>query len=486
MSLSSAISSALSGLAATTRGTEIVATNISNKSVAGYARRELSLSSRVHAADGAGVKIDGVQRMVNAALLRDSRIAQANAAASGNISAFQGVMETTFGGANDSSSLASMLTNFDSALISASARPDSDVRLREVLDASTALSSKVRDISQAIADARTTADTAIATDVERLNLSLARVASLNRQITALSSQGQDTSSLMDLRQAAIDEISETVPIVEVTRSNGQIALFTQGGIALLDGSKPASIEFSPAGDIAADMTMQNGSLGTLVINGRSLSANELAGFAGGSIAANFEIRDRLAPGYQAKIDGWARDLYERFSDPSVDPSLSPGSHGLFTDLHSAFDPANETGFASRIFVTGLVSPDQGGDLWRLRSGIQAVEAGDVGASDGLLRMSAVLSENRVPSSSSLSHSPRSLLTIAGELSSQAASLRLSTEATAGQDQARSDSLTTARLSLGVDTDSEMQALLALETAYAANAKVLQTTNDMLDQILRLT
>ena len=39
---------------------------------------------------------------------------------------------------------------------------------------------------------------------------------------------------------------------------------------------------------------------------------------------------------------------------------------------------------------------------------------------------------------------------------------------------------------GVDTDKEMEALLAPEHAYSANAKVFQTANDMLDTILRLT
>jgi flagellar hook-associated protein 1 FlgK len=39
---------------------------------------------------------------------------------------------------------------------------------------------------------------------------------------------------------------------------------------------------------------------------------------------------------------------------------------------------------------------------------------------------------------------------------------------------------------GVDTDKEMETLLALEQAYSANAKVFQTANDMLDTILRLT
>ena len=38
---------------------------------------------------------------------------------------------------------------------------------------------------------------------------------------------------------------------------------------------------------------------------------------------------------------------------------------------------------------------------------------------------------------------------------------------------------------GVDSDAEMQKLLEYEQAYAANARVIQAIEEMMDQILRL-
>ena len=38
---------------------------------------------------------------------------------------------------------------------------------------------------------------------------------------------------------------------------------------------------------------------------------------------------------------------------------------------------------------------------------------------------------------------------------------------------------------GIDTDQEMQTLLVIEKNYAANAKVIQTVNDMIDTLIRL-
>lgn len=483
MSLSVASSSALSGLTAATRGTELVSTNIANKSVAGYARRELDLASSVA---GAGVNIVGVRRILTTGLLADDRIAQAASARSATVAAFHQTMETAIGTANDDSSLSSMLTAFDASLASASARPDSEVRLSQVLEAARALTDKLNRISFSIQDARTAADAAIATDVSRLGTALDKVAELNRQIVVLGAQGQDPSSLVDTRQAVIDEISGIIPIQEVARENGRVALFSKGGATLLDGTTPARVEFRAAGTVTPDMTAANGTLSTISLNGEALDAAQMSVFSGGSLAANFDIRDSLAPAQQSQIDAFAREIYVRLSDPGVDPGLTAGQHGLFTDSQSDLLAANEAGFASRIGVTSAVDPAQGGQLWKLRSGINAVTPAEAGESGIFLAMSSALAASRTPASASVSTSPRTLLTFSAEIASQTASARLGSETAAAQDQSRSDALRTARLAEGVDTDTEMTSLLFLEKAYSANAKVLQTVNDMLDQILRLT
>ena len=38
---------------------------------------------------------------------------------------------------------------------------------------------------------------------------------------------------------------------------------------------------------------------------------------------------------------------------------------------------------------------------------------------------------------------------------------------------------------GVDTDAELQTLLVLEKAYAANAKIIETADELLDALLRI-
>ena len=51
--------------------------------------------------------------------------------------------------------------------------------------------------------------------------------------------------------------------------------------------------------------------------------------------------------------------------------------------------------------------------------------------------------------------------------------------------ARWDALRQAELADGVDTDQEMQKLLLIEQAYAANAKVIQTIGTLIQRLMEI-
>lgn len=486
MGLTAAISNALTGLTAASRGTEVVSSNLANSLTPGYARREVELSPRAYSGNGGGVHVDGIQRTITASLLADNRVSQGRAANSTAVAGFYNSMERSIGTVNDANSLNSLIAGLDAKLIAASSRPDSEIRLSEILSSAQDLAGKINSVASDIQSARTNADRGIAADVNRLNTTLDQIAKLNRQVVTTLANGHDASSLMDTRQKAIDSISDLVAIQEVPRENGRISLFTKGGAVLLDGMTPSKIGFVGSGQVSPERNITDGSLSTLSIDGQPLSIRQLNTFAGGAIAAKFEIRDRLAPELQTQMDALARDLYDRFSNPAMDPSIPPGGHGIFTDDQQPFVGTPELGFANRLSVTNLVDPAAGGDLWKLRAGIGAGAAGNPGDSSLLIKLSEALNQSKSPASIGVSSSPRTLSVFASELSSHSSSARLRAEAALTQDNAQFSALKSALLSEGVDTDREMENLLALERAYAANAKVFQTANDMLDNLLRMT
>jgi flagellar hook-associated protein 1 FlgK len=295
MSISSTFSSAMSGLAASSRMAEVTASNISNALTEGYARREVGLSSRTVGSNGMGVAIGGVIRHVDTSLLQDLRQSTAGQGYQQARSDFLSTVEKALGTPDAADSLSGRIARLERSLIEAAARPDSDARLAVVADAANGVARTLVAASQTIQEQRQRADTRIAFEVALLNDSLAGVADLNTRIRAAMASGRDTAGLMDQRQQTVDRISAIVPVREVARERGEIALFTSGGTLLLEG-RPATLDFTRAGAVTAEMTLAPmGGLSGLSLKGQPLSTSPAGGRLGqGSLSAQFDIRDRLA------------------------------------------------------------------------------------------------------------------------------------------------------------------------------------------------
>lgn len=483
MTIAGTMSSALSGLKANARAAEIVSSNIANAMTEGYGRREIILAARQAGSTGQGVLVVGVHRHSDPALIADRRLAAAEAGHHRVQAEFLKRLETVVGSPEQAQSLSGRMAALDTALIAASSRPESDARLAEVADSARALVQQLDTVSDDIQAARTAADDRIEAGVAQLNTALARVADLNRQIRASSGGGRDASALVDQRQQAIDQIAALVPVREIDRGNGQVALVTTGGAILLDG-RAGQFGFTPVGQITPGMTTGSGALSGLTLNGKPLATTADRGpIAGGTLSADFRIRDQLAPDAQAQIDAIARELVERFAAPGLDASRAPGDPGLFTDAGAAFNPANEVGLSQRLRLNQAADPEAGGALWRLRDGLGAAVPGAVGNGRLLNDWQAALSALQDPASATLPVGKRSLSGLVAEVTSAFAGARLTAEGEASFAGARADTLLTLELDGGVDSDNEIQTLLMIEQNYAANARVVQTVDDMIKLLL---
>lgn len=483
MSIAGALSNALSGLTASSRSAEMVSNNIANALTEGYARRELVVGPRVLGGTGQGVSVAGVNRTVDLVLLSDRRVAEAGTGDRQTRVEFLARLETAIGVPGAEGSLTARVAALETALIEAASRPESEGRLSNVADSARALASQIGAAAMSVQTARADADHQIGTDVERINAAMARVAEMNVEIREHLSSGRDPSAMMDQRQQLIDQIATLVPLREVQRDHGQIALFTTGGAMLVDG-RAAQFGFTTVGVVEADMTVASGGLSGLTLNGLPIATSgPYSTIAGGSLAANFAVRDELAPAAQAKLDAVARDLVERFA--AIDPTIGPGAPGLFTDAGAAFLPADEAGLAQRLSLNAAADPQQGGALWRLRDGLGATAPGASGNSSLLTALQTALTASRQPVSGGFLPGLRSFASLSADMLSSVGTARLTADAEASFSAARSEGLRVQELQGGVDTDREMQDLLQIEKAYAANAKVIQTVDEMLDLLLGL-
>ncbi|MDZ4095625.1 MAG: flagellar basal body protein, partial [Paracoccaceae bacterium] len=161
MSITSSLSSALSGLNAASRAAELVSSNVANALTAGYARRELVLSARQLGGSGQGVTVVGVTRTVDQAVLSDRRVAEAGASNRDVRQAFLARLEAVLGTPDSEGSLASRIATLDATLIEAASRPESQARLSAVLDAAKSLAAQLSATSRDVQSVRGSADARI-------------------------------------------------------------------------------------------------------------------------------------------------------------------------------------------------------------------------------------------------------------------------------------------------------------------------------------
>ena len=477
MSLSASLAAAATGLTAAARGAETVSSNIASAQTPGYAPRSLALTAR---GTGPGVAVDGTLRTVDAILLGDRRRAEAAESAAATRAAAWQRIDSALGAPGDAGSIAGRIAAFEASLITATATPESAPSLDRVRAAASTLAAGLRDATASVQSARAAADAAIAQDVGQLNRTLGSIAALNTQITRGLAAGRDVAGLMDQRQALVDGIAAIVPLRESTRAGGQIALHAESGFALLDG-RPTTIGFVPAATMSAAMTREDGALARLTLDGVPVVAPDAGPLGGGRLGANFAIRDSEATAAQAALDAIARDLVARFADPATDPTLPAGAQGLFVDA-LAPGPA---GTAGRIELNPALRSESGETLWRLRDGLGAAAPGSAGSAAQLSRLLDALATARPTEAPGIGAARRDSLSLAADVAASISARRLRAEDDASFAVSLAEGMRAGAAAAGVDSDAELQALMRLERAYAANARVIATVDRMLGELLEI-
>ena len=321
-----------------------------------------------------------------------------------------------------------------------------------------------------------------------MNRNLQNIEDLNAEILRQSVQGGDTAALRDERKAMIDQISSVLTLRVVERENGQLALYTGNGATLLDG-RAAELGFTPKATITQDMTRTSGALSGLTLNGRVVTVGESDGSGfmdGGSLGALFVQRDTTLPGIADQLDALAGDLVERFQAAGLDPTAAPTDPGLFTDAGARYDPSDQIGIAGRLALNTAFDPEQGGQTWRLRDGQNAPAAGDVGDGTMLAALQDAALERRAPAAALSVTGAGSMTDFAAGLTSSVATQQALAEDDVSYLTALNTSLRDTELQTsGVDTDAEMQRLLLVERSYAANARVIQTVDELIRRLLEI-
>ncbi len=483
MNLSTALNNAMSGLTATSRGASVVSGNIANALTPGYAKRSLELTTNL--ISGNGVRVAGIVRHQDPVLTANRRATDADVAYRSAVSDFHSRFEGLVGTAEDPASLSNRLAEFEGNLITAASLPDSVERLDQAARSARDLTNSLNRASEGLRQLRSDADRTIGSQVVVLNKALQDIEDLNARIPAIRNSGGDINAFLDQRQTLIDQVNELIPVNVVPRDNDRVSLYSDGGLILLEGTA-AEFSFTTTGDTRPHMTMANGLLSGLEMNGNPVrTGGDTAQIRGGSLAAQFEIRDNVAPEAQNQLDTVARDLIERFETPGLDPTALPTDPGLFTDGGNRLDLTALSGLASRIGLNSGVDPDTSGDSWKLRAGLGATVPNDPGEATQLQAFSAILDDARPVSGAIFGTGSMRAAEIAEAMMSRTGSNAHAAEqrktfATGAQQQ-----MALLEAEQGVDTDQELQHLMQIEQAYAANARLISVVDELMETLLRL-
>jgi flagellar hook-associated protein 1 FlgK len=338
---------------------------------------------------------------------------------------------------------------------------------------------------------RASADADMASSVDRINTLLSQFETVNREIVGGTRRGDDVTDQLDQRDQILASLSEEIGIRTVRRTDDDMAVYTDSGLTLFDGTARSvtfdrTLNYAPAttgNAVYVDGVPVTGSQGPMVTK-----TGCLAGLAA--------VRDNVAVTYQSQLDEVARGLIGTFaeSDQSATPTLADVP-GLFTYPGAPAMPASGailTGLAGSIIVNPNADPTQGGDPSLLRDGGMSGNpayiyntGGGTAFSDRLQQLLDGLNTQQ-PFDPAAQGAPSA--TLAGFASSSAAWLQeMRKNTTADADyknallQRSSEALSNAT---GVNLDEEMTLLLELERSYQASTRLITTIDNMLGSLLQ--
>lgn len=470
MPLTVALDHALSGLRATENGLATVSRNVANAGTDGYVRRSIGNVER----GLGGVANTDVQRQLDRTVQRQLRAESGAAGYTGVMAASLARLDGSFGAPGGAGALDTLFNGFSGRVQVLAAEPANSTARLEVIGAARALASGLNRLSRDVQALRSDAETALSGAIDEVNSLLQTIEGAERQLTAVSG-GHARADVLDARDRAVDRLSQLIDIRIAPRGDdGGISIVTHGGAALFTGTA-ARLTFAshaPLGPMSEhSVEPAQSSVGEISLadpaGGRMVLSPGL--FRSGEIAGLVALRDQRLPAVQASLDSIAGALADAGREAGVP---------LFVDAGNGIQPytggAQERGFSSRIAVDPALVRDPaplapGGNGARPQALLAALEA--AGRSFAALEGGS--------ETGSIATAVRGLLERQGAQAADAANL--------DDGQAVVVNALRERFSdtAGVSVDQELANLIALQSAYAANARIVSTVQEMFDALMRI-
>ncbi len=341
MSLSDALSIAMSGLRANQAAMSLVSSNVANAETPGYVRKTLDQVTTNSGPYGSNVQIVGVNRELDQYIQAQLRTETSGAGYASLRSNFLQQLQSIYGNPGSVGTLEDAFNGLTTAVQALSTSADSQSARIGVVNAANVLASQLNSMTQGIQTLRGAAETGISDSVNTANNLMSQIASINNQLSANplggTSTDASTAALLDQRDQYITQLSELMDIRVTTSGANQVTVFTSSGVQLV-GNEAARLSFNAQGTVSPN-TLWNSdpsksNLGSVVLsyaNGGSIDLTATGGIKSGKIAAYTELRDKTLVEAQNQLDQFAATLSSALSDKTT------AGTAVTSGLQSGFD-----------------------------------------------------------------------------------------------------------------------------------------------------
>jgi flagellar hook-associated protein 1 FlgK len=301
MGLVSILDIARTALSTQQYGIEVTGHNIANVNTPEYSRQSpvivaedpLKISGLLL---GRGADVGSVVRATDQLVENRLMLEKSGMLSSQEMENYMRIFEGLFN-ENSDTSISALLSEFWNSWHDISNNPSGVPERIALYEQSSLLSEQLNILSQDLTQIETDLTGAVKTGIERINQLTGEIATLNRQVITVESDGNTANDLRDQRNARISELYGYLDVQTFEQDNGTITVATKRGGILVSGAE--SFDLSLGGTNGNRVLWENSS-GTPVDITNYLTNGKLGGW--------LEMRDGIVAKYKLDLDAVAQEF----------------------------------------------------------------------------------------------------------------------------------------------------------------------------------
>ncbi len=442
---------------------QTVGHNIANKTTEGFSRQRVDIVTAPSVSEGRlqmgnGARAASVTRVNNPYLDKQLQIETGtlgyHTAQSDSLAKVENIFnEQTNKGLNQ------YMIDFYNAFRELSNNPESSTTRSIVVEASQALAKDFQRVDTQLNHVQKDIDLQVKQTVQEINTMTMEVAKLNEKIASIEIQGNPANDERDRRDLLIKKLQEKIDVHTADGDNGMVSLSTAGNALLVSGLD--AVELKSQVDPRTEHTE------IFFQNGRSVPFNITDRIRGGSLGGILEVRDKIVPDMQDKIDTLAQTFANEVNAAHVRGFDRNGKMGTVLFVIGS----GEGGAAANIQLNQEVASD----VTRIAAAAKAGAPGD----NGVANVISSLQFKENIDGSTMDDYYNAQVGRIGIMSARSNRSRETQEHVVQQVNTLRESVS------GVSLDEEATRMIEYQKAFEASARLIRTADEMFETVLNL-